>query len=122
ARPLGLQPTQQLFEAIPFHLASQPFQHFVPPDRRRYQRFRKADLIPLRHSSLPALRFLLRLNHNCGNSQRSPLWGGVRGGGGATWHHRSQIVLPPSPPLPHKGGGSRPSASHQYPSTQSTQR
>ena len=32
----------------------------------------------------------------------SPLWGGVRGGGES--HDASSV--PPSPPLPHKGGGS----------------
>src|SRR5262245_1690805 len=39
----------------------------------------------------------------------SPLWGGVRGGG-RSW--RTRIVQqrrPPSPSLPHKGGGNRPS-------------
>src|SRR5215471_17126745 len=43
----------------------------------------------------------------------SPLWGGVRGGGGAMSHRRRGIALPPSPPLPHKGGGSRPSVCHR---------
>src|SRR5262245_60873525 len=42
----------------------------------------------------------------------SPLWGGVWGGGRAIfrrWRRRHLTVPPPSPPLPHKGGGSRPS-------------
>src|SRR5262249_19327971 len=39
---------------------------------------------------------------------RRLLWGGVRGGGGAMWR-RCLISLPPSPTLPHKGGGSTPS-------------
>src|SRR4051794_41119108 len=39
----------------------------------------------------------------------SPLWGGV-GGGGSSWRtHLVKQQRPPSPPLPHKGGGSRPS-------------
>ena len=38
----------------------------------------------------------------------SPLWGGV-GGGGRCWRTRlAQQQLPPSPTLPHKGGGSAP--------------
>src|SRR5262249_49093593 len=42
----------------------------------------------------------------------SPLWGGVGGGGSAIlrwWCHRDLTAPPPSPSLPHKGGGSRPS-------------
>src|SRR5262249_21465677 len=38
-------------------------------------------------------------------------WGGVGGGGRAIfrkWRHRHLTVPPPSLPLPHKGGGSRP--------------
>src|SRR5262249_1323801 len=42
----------------------------------------------------------------------SPLWGGV-GGGGSSWRTPlAQQLRPPSPPLPHKGGGSRPSLPH----------
>src|SRR6516162_3204681 len=38
----------------------------------------------------------------------SPLWGGDRGGG-LCWRTRvDQQQRPPSPTLPHKGGGSRP--------------
>jgi uncharacterized protein (DUF934 family) len=37
----------------------------------------------------------------------SPLWGGVRGGGNP---NDSRVAIPPSPSLPHKGGGS--DASH----------
>jgi hypothetical protein len=33
----------------------------------------------------------------------SPLWGGVRGGGART---KVLVTYPPSPTLPHKGGGS----------------
>src|SRR5947208_3554318 len=40
----------------------------------------------------------------------SPLWGGVGGGGRSLWTQLAQQQRPPSPPLPHKGGGSRPSA------------
>src|SRR5215475_15171414 len=39
----------------------------------------------------------------------SPLWGGVGGGGRAimqTWRDRHLTASPPSPTLPHKGGGS----------------
>src|SRR5262249_58184840 len=39
----------------------------------------------------------------------SPLWGGVRGGGGRVGQRRCITASPPSPTLPHKGGGSRPS-------------
>src|SRR6266498_4692674 len=40
----------------------------------------------------------------------SPLWGGA-GGGGQYWGTRfAPQQRPPSPPLPHKGGGSRPSS------------
>jgi hypothetical protein len=35
----------------------------------------------------------------------SPLWGGVRGGG---LDISARAELPPSPTLPHKGGGSKP--------------
>ena len=43
----------------------------------------------------------------------SPLWGGV-GGGGSSWRtHLVKQLLPPSPPLPHKGGGSRPRLPHE---------
>src|SRR5262245_49062768 len=38
----------------------------------------------------------------------SPLWGGVRGGGRCVRQRRRITASPPSPPLPHKGGGSRP--------------
>src|SRR5207342_1083709 len=43
----------------------------------------------------------------------SPLWGGVGGGGGGNSGrtHLDQEQLLPSPPLPYKGGGSRPSLS-----------
>src|SRR4051794_11203712 len=38
----------------------------------------------------------------------SPLWGGV-GGGGSGWRTLlGRQLRPPSPALPHKGGGSRP--------------
>src|SRR5262249_12365867 len=40
----------------------------------------------------------------------SPLWGGVRGGGGAIDALALLHARPPSPTLPHKGGGSRPSS------------
>src|SRR5262245_42900709 len=40
----------------------------------------------------------------------SPLWGGVRGGGRCWWTLREQQQRPPSPTLPHKGGGSAPSS------------
>jgi hypothetical protein len=39
----------------------------------------------------------------------SPLWGGVGGGGRSVGHQSCFTAPPPSPPLPHKGGGSRPS-------------
>src|SRR6185295_8405728 len=42
----------------------------------------------------------------------SPLWGGVRGGGPNILrlpYRSTDSVLPPSPTLPHKGGGSTPS-------------
>src|SRR5260370_39762967 len=39
----------------------------------------------------------------------SPLWGGVGGGGREGEAPALRIVPPPSPALPHKGGGSRPS-------------
>src|SRR5215471_12435347 len=39
----------------------------------------------------------------------SPLWGGVGGGGHCARRCRGIIARPPSPPLPRKGGGSRPS-------------
>src|SRR5262249_5134008 len=41
----------------------------------------------------------------------SPLWGGVRGGGRCVRRCSCITAPPPSPPLPHKGGGSRPSLS-----------
>src|SRR6266481_1962438 len=37
----------------------------------------------------------------------SPLWGGVGGGGRGVWHHCAITSRPPTPTLPHKGGGSR---------------
>src|SRR5580704_8355443 len=37
----------------------------------------------------------------------SPLWGGVGGGGRGIRQHFCQNSRPPSPALPHKGGGSR---------------
>src|SRR5262249_61778394 len=43
----------------------------------------------------------------------SPFWGGVGGGGRAMflrWRHHHVTAPPPSPALPHKGGGSRPSS------------
>src|SRR6266545_435654 len=42
----------------------------------------------------------------------SPLWGRVGGGGSAMicrWRHWRLAAPPPSPTLPHKGGGNRPS-------------
>src|SRR5262249_61209321 len=39
----------------------------------------------------------------------SPLWGGVRGGGRCVGQRPCITASPPSPTLPHKGGGSRPS-------------
>src|SRR5262249_59038027 len=39
----------------------------------------------------------------------SPLWGGVAGGDPGTRQRRCVTAPPPSPSLPHKGGGSRPS-------------
>src|SRR4051794_2263320 len=40
-------------------------------------------------------------------------WGGV-GGGGSSWRkYLAQQQRPPSPALPHKGGGSRPSLPHE---------
>jgi hypothetical protein len=39
----------------------------------------------------------------------SPLAGEGQGGG---WPHARCLLLPPSPPLPRKGGGSRPSLPH----------
>src|SRR4051812_1127829 len=38
----------------------------------------------------------------------SPLWGGVRGGGSSWRTQLGRQQLPPSPTLPHKGGGSTP--------------
>src|SRR5207247_8659712 len=38
----------------------------------------------------------------------SPLWGGVGGGGRSLARVRCPYELPPSPALPHKGGGSTP--------------
>jgi hypothetical protein len=38
----------------------------------------------------------------------SPLWGGVRGGGRSVGQRQYFTASPPSPTLPHKGGGSRP--------------
>src|SRR4029078_9148382 len=111
-RPAGsfrLQPAEQLLEAIPLHISRQPLQRLVPPDRRRHQSLRKAQLVPFRHPNLSAPRFLFPLNHTCRNSQRSPLWGGVGGGGSSVRHHYSDTALPPTPALPHKGGGSTPS-------------
>src|SRR5215471_16568467 len=40
---------------------------------------------------------------------RSRLWGGVGGGGDCARQRWCVTASPPSPPLPHKGGGSRPS-------------
>src|SRR5215510_9231337 len=40
----------------------------------------------------------------------SPLWGGVGGGGTSVREESCVTASPPSPPLPHKGGGSRPNA------------
>src|SRR6516225_5906119 len=40
----------------------------------------------------------------------SPLWGGVRGGGRCVRQGQCITASPPSRPLPHKGGGSRPSS------------
>src|SRR5580692_11548377 len=37
----------------------------------------------------------------------SPLWGGVGGGGRAAWHVGAVASRPPTPTLPHKGGGRR---------------
>jgi hypothetical protein len=37
----------------------------------------------------------------------SPLWGGVGGGGRGMGHFRASTSRPPTPTLPHKGGGSR---------------
>src|SRR5947209_11888644 len=59
------------------------------------------------------LRIQLRLakqewNRKFPNAIPLPLWGGV-GGGGRSWLTRFvQQQLPPSPALPHKGGGSTP--------------
>src|SRR6266446_5953031 len=36
----------------------------------------------------------------------SPLWGGVRGGGRCSGQHQCFTASPPSPTLPHEGGGS----------------
>ena len=35
----------------------------------------------------------------------SPLWGGVGGGGRRVWHICAKTSRPPTPTLPHKGGG-----------------
>jgi hypothetical protein len=56
-----------------------------------------------------------RLRAAIGFSQRrhafgvfpSPLWGGVRGGGRCVGQDRCIPAPPPSPTLPHKGGGSK---------------
>src|SRR5262249_62171860 len=40
----------------------------------------------------------------------SPLWGGVRGGGRCVRQRRCITASSPSPTLPHKGEGSRPSS------------
>src|SRR5215472_14707538 len=37
----------------------------------------------------------------------SPLWGGVGGGGRGRRHFRATSARPPTPTLPHKGGGNR---------------
>src|SRR5207344_2351592 len=47
----------------------------------------------------------------------SPLWGRVRGGGGSWRTHLVQQQLPPSPTLPHKGGGSTPPVRKEAAST-----
>src|SRR5262249_44713921 len=59
-------------------------------------------------------RIMLKLKHiDAAHSAEfpSPLWGGVRGGGRSWRTHLVQQQRPPSPTLPHKGGGSRPSLS-----------
>src|SRR5258708_25703409 len=43
----------------------------------------------------------------------SPLWGGVGGGGSEILAPQLPNALPPSPALPHKGGGSTPSLSFE---------
>src|SRR5260221_14303800 len=45
----------------------------------------------------------------------SPLWGGVGGGGPEVDARLLPHAPPPSPTLPHKGGGSRPSVPHPAP-------
>src|SRR5262249_38409026 len=47
----------------------------------------------------------------------SPLWGGVGGGGPSVREESCVTASPPSPRLPHKGGGSRPNARQERRST-----
>src|SRR5262249_17143266 len=65
-------------------------------------------LSPPRTPCIPLPAYSVRFPRHALGVFPSPLWGGVRGGGrcfGAmSVHHRTT----PSPPLPHKGGGSRP--------------
>src|SRR5262249_41113639 len=72
-----------------------------------------------RSASSAARSVLVNLNLNrCSSlgALPSPLWGGVGGGGGAMflrWRHPHLAASPPSPALPHKGGGSTPSAERE---------
>src|SRR5262249_17951712 len=45
----------------------------------------------------------------------SPLWGGVGGGGREMWHSIAITSRPPTPTLPHKGGGRRDSTAPPSP-------
>jgi hypothetical protein len=66
------------------------------------QKIRKTALRSCRISS-PANGRSTKAHHDKPLTQRSPLWGGV-GGGGRTWRTQFAPQLrPPSPALPHKG-------------------
>src|ERR1700730_11328579 len=56
-------------------------------------------------------RLPVRLTETCSKLSvlPSPLWGGVEGGGRGISPPTVRNAPPPSPTLPHKGGGSRPS-------------
>src|ERR1700754_3299952 len=53
ARTLRLQARKQLLKPVPLHIPDQPIERLVAPDLAGYQRFRKAQLIPIRHLPPP---------------------------------------------------------------------
>src|SRR5262249_52313943 len=89
----------------------------------------RSDATPPRYGAVPALgehtakiwaEFLPQAKRKVMRHPRrmlgvfpSPLWGGVRGGGDCVRQRRRVTAPPPSPALPHKGGGSIPSSGRE---------